>query len=94
MLICMRTTLQLDDDLMAEAKSFAAQHHRTLTSVVEESLRQLLAEARKPRERRPVTLPVSKRTGGFRPGVDIENSAALQDILDEDELKLHLYVSR
>jgi plasmid stability protein len=90
----MRTTLQLDDDLMAEAKSYAARHHRTLTSVVEESLRQLLAEARKPRERRPVTLPVSKRTGGFQPGVDIANSAALQDILDEDELKLHLYVSR
>jgi plasmid stability protein len=92
MLICMRTTLQLDDDLMAEAKSYAAQHHRTLTSVVEESLRQLLAEARKPRARRPVTLPVSKRTGGVWPGVDLTNSAALEDLMDDD--KMHLYVSR
>jgi plasmid stability protein len=88
MLICMRTTLHLDDDLMAEVKALAARRHRTMTSVVEESLRRLLADALQPPQRRRVKLPVSTRTGGPRPGVDLNNNAALQDLLDEDELKL------
>jgi len=44
MLICMRTTLNLDDGLAAAAKREAARQGRTLTSLLEEGLRSVLAQ--------------------------------------------------
>ncbi|WP_141015198.1 ribbon-helix-helix protein, CopG family [Nocardioides sambongensis] len=41
----MRTTVSIDDDLLARAKVLAAQSHRSIGSVLEEALRALL-EAR------------------------------------------------
>ena len=35
----MKTTLNLNDDLIAAAKAMAAQHHSTLTRLIEEGLR-------------------------------------------------------
>jgi len=43
MLICMRTTLILPDDLYRELKRVAAAADRTMTSFVEEALRAALA---------------------------------------------------
>jgi hypothetical protein len=34
--------VRIDDQLLADAKTFAAQHHRSLNSVIEEALRRLL----------------------------------------------------
>jgi hypothetical protein len=34
-----------------------------------------------------VSLPVSKATGGFLPGIDITNSAALQELEDLEYLE-------
>lgn len=45
MLVCMRTTLNLSDAVMAEAKARAAASGRTVTSLVEEALRDLLARS-------------------------------------------------
>ncbi|CAN5187055.1 hypothetical protein BH20ACT5_BH20ACT5_06030 [soil metagenome] len=45
MLRCMRTTINLPDGLADEVKAYAAAAGRTFTSVVEESLRAVLAEA-------------------------------------------------
>lgn len=44
MLICMRTTLNLDDALAAAAKREAARQGTTLTSLLEEGLRTVLAQ--------------------------------------------------
>ena len=44
MLICMRTTLNLDDALAAAAKAEAARSRSTMTSLIEEGLRRVLAE--------------------------------------------------
>lgn len=82
MFVCMRTTIRLDDDLLLQAKSYAARQHRTLTSLVEQGLRQLLREASIPTRERS-RLPVSTKTGGLMPGVDLDGSAALLDIMDE-----------
>lgn len=46
MLVCMRTTINLPDGLVAEVKAKAAASGRTFTSLVEEGLRVLLAERR------------------------------------------------
>lgn len=42
MLLCMRTTIQLDDQLLLEAKKHAAQTGRTLKAVIEDALREAL----------------------------------------------------
>lgn len=44
MLVCMRTTLNIDDALAAAAKAEAQRSGTTVTSLVEEGLRKVLAE--------------------------------------------------
>jgi hypothetical protein len=83
MLICMRTTLNLDDDLMRAAKDKAHTEGTTLTSVIEQALRASLFDRQEPTERQRYEVPV---TGGLglRPGVDLDDSAALLDIMEAD----------
>ncbi|MGQ0716978.1 MAG: ribbon-helix-helix protein, CopG family [Pseudonocardiales bacterium] len=78
----MRTTLRVDDELLRRAKSLAARQGRSLTSVFEEALRQLLAESERHEERSRVELPVSVASGGVLPGVDLDDSAALLDVME------------
>jgi hypothetical protein len=78
----MRTTIRLSDDLLQRAKKKAAEQGRTLTSLVEEGLKTVLAESRAVRRTR-VDLPVSKASGGTLPGVDLNRSSDLQDRMEE-----------
>ena len=78
----MRTTLNLNDDLLRRAKALAVQTGRTLTSVLEDALREVLQRRAGTPARRRVKLPVSDCMTGLRPGVDLDNSAALLDILE------------
>ena len=76
----MRTTVRLNDDLLAAAKQKAAAEHTTLTSLIEDSLRQTLAvRVVKPAER---FLIRAFGVGGTLPGVDLDDSAALRDLMD------------
>ncbi len=77
----MRTTIRINDDLLKRAKKRAADEGRTLTSLVEEGLTILLVEP-KTLPRKPVTLPVSKETGGVLPGVDLNRSCDLEEVMD------------
>ena len=79
----MRTTIRLDEELFAEAKAYAARHHRTLTSLIEEALRQRLAEPKRYKRDPHRSLPTSTAGGGTRPGVDLDDSAMLLELLDE-----------
>lgn len=77
----MRTTIRLDDRLMAAAKRRAAETGRTFTAVVEDALRQSLAPVRAPGTRKPVRLrTVNGR--GVRPGIDLDDSASLLDLME------------
>jgi hypothetical protein len=78
----MRTTIRLSDDLLRRAKKKAAEQGRTLTSLVEEGLRTILAESRTQRRTR-VRLPVSKSAGGTLPGVDLNRSSDLEDRMQD-----------
>lgn len=81
----MRTTVNIDDDLLTEAKRLAARTRRPLGEVVDDALRLLVAaEAERPTP--PVTLPTFGGSG-LRPGVDLENSEALAAVLDEDDAR-------
>jgi len=77
-----RTTVRLPEDLLARAKRKAAAEGRTLTSLIEDGLRLVTAEDRKPERRKRVVLPVSKATGGLRPGVDLTRFSDYQAMED------------
>jgi len=78
----MRTTVRLDDHLLREAKALAARRGRTLTSLIEDGLREQLARTEQAPERHAVELPTWSG-GGLRPGIDLSDSAAVWDLLDE-----------
>ena len=77
----MRTTIRLSDDLLRRAKKKAAEDGRTLTSMVEEGLKVVLAEPRRVR-RTKVKLPISSASGGTMPGIDLNCSADLEDRME------------
>jgi hypothetical protein len=78
----MRTTVRLDDRVLAEAKKYAAQTGRTLTSVLEDALRETLARrSARAKEIRPVRLRTVEGDG-VRPGVDLDDTAALLALME------------
>lgn len=80
----MRTTVTIDDDLLAEVKAVAARSHRTVGSVLEDAVRQMLARHELMAARGPVTLPTSGG-GGLCPGVDLYDKAQLAELLGDNE---------
>jgi hypothetical protein len=78
----MRTTVRLDEKLLAEAKKLAVDTGRTFTQVIEDALRMTLAQRREKKRAQPVKLRTSG-SGGLQPGVDLSNNAAVQDLMDE-----------
>jgi hypothetical protein len=76
----MRTTVRVDDELLREAKQLAARTGRTLTAVIEDALRETFSRQHGPAER-TVELPTF-RGGGLQPGVDLDDSAALLELMD------------
>ncbi|WP_433515839.1 DUF6364 family protein [Nonomuraea sp. CA-143628] len=59
-----RTTVRIDDALLNEAKAYAARNGRSLTSVMEDALRQLLNRSTETAARPRVELPVSGAVAG------------------------------
>jgi hypothetical protein len=76
-----RTTIRLDDDLLRDAKRAAVERGTTLTAVIEDALRRALAPAPATR-REPFRMPTF-RGDGLRPGVDLDDTASLLDVMDE-----------
>ena len=64
----MKTTLEIPDDLLKEAKAVASAEHRTLRSLVEEGLRWTISQRKKKTERF-VLRDATVRGRGVRPGV-------------------------
>jgi hypothetical protein len=78
----MRTTVRLDDKLLAEAKKLAIDTGRTFTQVIEDSLRIALAQQQERKRGKPIKLHTCGGNG-LQPGVDLSNNAALADLMDE-----------
>ena len=78
----MRTTVNIDDELLARARALAALTRRPLGAVVDDALRVLLTERD---ERRAAVVPLPTFGGsGLRPGVDLEDKESLAALLDEE----------
>ena len=82
----MRTTITIDDDLLAEAKVRAAKSRRTLGAVIDDALRASFLE--RPAQRAPFVLH-TKGHGGFQPGVDLNDKEALAEILGDPDYRPH-----
>jgi len=78
-----RTTVRLPPELLRSARRKAVAEGRTLTSLIEDGLRIVVSKEwhqESQRRRRPI--PVSKATGGVRPGIDLTDTSALQEMDD------------
>ncbi len=80
----MRTTVRLDDELLRAVKRYAAERQLTLTAVLEQALREMLALRQQLEQRQPVRLPTFKGRG-LQPGVDLDDSAALLALMERVE---------
>ena len=81
----MKTTLDLNDQLLASAKALAAQQRTSLTRVIEEGL-QLRLRSRHPGGTRPrrKRLPIFDGRDGLVPGVETTSNKALLAALGDD----------
>lgn len=77
----MKTTLNLNDALVTQAKTLAAQQRTSLTRLIEEGLQLRLKAAPRSRTARP--LPVYHGKGGLAPGLDGLRNKELLDAADE-----------
>ena len=83
----MRTTVNIDERLLAEAKLIAAREHRTIGSVLEEALSLLLSRAADGPRPASYELPTFEpEEPGLQPGVDLEDKALVADLLGDNRV--------
>jgi hypothetical protein len=76
----MKTTLELPDELLIEAKKRAAEQRRPLRAIVEEGLRLALLKTGTAARNQPVRLVTVK--GGLPRGLDLSSREAMHIGLD------------
>jgi hypothetical protein len=81
MLKHMRTTINLPDDLILQAKKAALDADTTLTEIIGNALREALAKRKNGKPRSEFKVNASGH-GGLQPGVDLDDTSALLDIMD------------
>jgi len=80
-LISLRITVQLDEKLLVAAKKLAARRGMSLNALIEDAVRRAVG-SHESSERRPrARLSISGR-GGLRGPVDLDNTAALLDLME------------
>jgi hypothetical protein len=75
-----RTTISIDDTILAAAKDRAAARRQTLGQYIESVVRRSLVEA--PGSAGAPEIPVFTRGGGVKPGIDLASNSSLYDALD------------
>lgn len=80
-----RTTVRLPDDLVRRAKRKAAAEGRSLTALIADGLRRVLNERTSVSTTGRGLPPVSRATGGLMPGIDLTETAALQEMEDMND---------
>lgn len=76
-----RTTIRLPDNVMRRAKKLAADSGRTFAAVVEDALEAAISERKRPTRKKRIKLRTFKGDG-LRPGVNLDRSAELRDVMD------------
>ena len=77
----MRTTIRIDDHLLKEAKQFAVKSDISLTALIEIALKEKLYK-RKRIQKKSLQL-ITFKGKGLKRGVDLDDSAALLELMDD-----------
>lgn len=77
----MRTTINLPDDLILQAKKAALEADMTLTEIIADAVREALAGRKKKTPRKDFRL-ITYGKGGVGPGVNLNDTSALLDLMD------------
>lgn len=86
----MRTTVNIDARLLAEAKLIAAREHRSIGSVLEDALRTLLEDKTSPSARGDFVLHTFEPDkSGLLPGVDLEDTELIAHLLGDNDNDPH-----
>ncbi|CAN5607301.1 hypothetical protein BH20VER3_BH20VER3_19990 [soil metagenome] len=75
----LKTTLNIDDTVMARLRREAARQNRTMSELVEAALRLLFHSGQRPRKKKLPPLPTFH---GGKPLVDIADRDALYDVME------------
>lgn len=78
-----RTTVNIDEELLRRARELATRTRRSLGDVVDDGLRVLMAQRQTATAPAPVRLPTDGGSG-LQPGVDLEDKEALAALLDDE----------
>lgn len=79
----MKTTLDIDDELLVKAKALSARERKSLTRLIEEGLRLRLRRSVAPSNSAQTVLAVYKGKGGLISGVNALSNRALLDAADD-----------
>ncbi len=82
-----RTTVRLPEELLQRAKRRAAAEGRTLTALIADGLRLVIADRRKQSPSTHNDPPISEARGGVMPGIDLDDSSSLQEAEDLEYLE-------
>ena len=77
----MRTTININDQLLAEAKKIAAASNTTLSDVIETAMQEMLSKRLQKVAKKPTKL-LTYRGRGLKQGVDLDDTASLHDIME------------
>ena len=80
----MKTTLDLNDDLLAQAKAQAALERTSLTRLIEDGLTLRLRKAPSAQSSRVSAIPSFAGGGAIRPGIDPCSNRSLLDACGDD----------
>ena len=78
----MKTTLDLPDELLIQAKKAAAEQRRPLKAIVEEGLRMVLRQPVKTGKRKVRLVTVR---GGLAPDLDVSNREAMYEWIEKNK---------
>ena len=78
----MKTTLNLNDQVLRRSKDYASRHGITLTAFVEDALRAKLMAPTRPEK--PFKLVLKTVRGSGPPNVDVSDRDALYDVIDRE----------
>jgi len=82
--ISMKTTLDINDELLIKAKAASARERKSLTALIEEGLRLRLRRAGSGKPFRPNAPAIHQGKGGLVRGVNPLSNRSLFDAADDD----------
>ena len=80
----MKTTLDIDDELLVRAKAYSARERKSLTSLIEEGLQLRMRRSAPGRRATVGPLAVYRGRGGLAKGVNPLSNHSMFDAADDD----------